>query len=454
MSSVAGPGIDTVRRLLRERLPASAIVTEPAEVAAQSRLWNSQVKAMPAVVVHCRTVADVQAAVRAARSAGVPVSVRGGGHDWAGGAIVDGGVLIDLRAMRQVGIEGDVAAVAGGATVSDVLDAARPYGYAAAVGTVSSVGFAGLTLGGGYGTLIGVVGLGVDNLLSAQVVLADGRVVIADPHREPELFWALRGGGANFGVVTELRTRLHPMATVTTGLIAFPMDQARSVLRGWRSLVASACDALDVMFGVMTTPAGKVVFTSPTWSGDPARGVEQMDAVRALGDPVIDDVGHRALADAVHSLDEVFPYGGNYHLSSRTLAELTDEAIDSFIAAAESMPATCCLNVHHSHGEATRVLATDTAYPYRDEHLVIEILGAWPDGDGTIESAWVHDTEKRLEAHAIPGGWANLMAPGDQRVRDAYGINTERLAQAKASYDPEGVFTAIPLPTAPDTTNT
>ncbi|WP_020497344.1 FAD-binding oxidoreductase [Sciscionella marina] len=450
MSSAVHPGIDTVVKLLHERLPVAAIVTEPTEVAAQCHLWNARVNGLPAVLVRCRGVADVQAVVRAVGAVGVPVSVLGGGHDWTGSAIVDGGVLIDLRGMRQVRIEGRVACVAGGATVSDVLDAARPYGGAAAVGTVGSVGFAGLTLGGGYGTLIGVVGLGVDNLLSAEVVLADGRVVTADSYHEPELFWALRGGGANFGIVTELRTRLHPLAVVTTGMIAFPMDQARSVLRGWRDLVASASDSLDVMFGAMTTPAGKVVFTSPTWSGDPVLGVEQMDAVRALGEPMIDDVGDHALADAVHSLDELFPYGGNYQLSSRTLPGLTDAAIDSFIAAAEAMPATCCLNVHHSHGAATRVPATETAYPYRDEHLVVEIIGAWPDGDGAIESAWVHDTEKQLGTHAVPGGWANLMAPGDHRVQDAYGINTERLVQLKAQYDPEGVFTAIPLPTTSD----
>jgi len=421
------------------------VVTEPSQVVALIRLWNAQVKGRPSVVARCHTTADVQAAVGAARSSGLPLSVLGGGHDWAGSAIRDGGLLVDLSNMRQVTVEGAEARAAGGATISDVLDAARPHGLAAAVGTVSSVGFAGSTLGGGYGTLIGVVGLGIDNLLSAAVVLADGRVVTADRDREPDLFWALRGGGGNFGVVTELRTRLHPLATVTSGTIAFGWDQAGSVLRGWRDLMASADDALDVMFGAMCTPGGLVLYTAPTWAGDPGRAAMQIALVRALGEPVLDDVDQRALADTVHALDDAFPRS-NYHLGARILPGLTDDAIDAFVRSAEAMPATCALNVHHSHGAATRIPVTDTAYPYREEHLVVEIIGAWADGDGVAESAWVRDTERRLDGHALAGGWANVMARGDQRVRDAYGINTGRLLKIKSRYDPDGVFTATPLP--------
>jgi FAD/FMN-containing dehydrogenase len=438
-------GIEIAVGLLRKQLPTDMVVVGEATVEAV-RPWNAQVRQRPAVIARCRTTDDVQTAVLAAQSAGLPLSVLGGGHDWAGGAIRDGGLLVDLSAMRQVTIEGTVARVAGGATVSDVLDAARPHGYAAAVGTVSSVGFAGLTLGGGYGTLIGVVGLGIDNVLSAQVVLADGRVVTADPQHEPELFWGLRGGGGNFGVVTELRTRLHPHAEVTTGMIAFGWEQAESVLRGWRDLMASADDALDVMFGAMHTPAGLVLFTSPTWAGDPAHSNKQIARVRALGEPVLEDLGRRALADAVHAMDELFPRGGNYHLSSRLLPGLTDAAIDDFVHAGDAMPATCALNVHHSHGAATRVATAETAYQYRDEHLVVEILGSWTDGDGAAESAWVRDTARRMDAYALAGGWTNLMARDDPRVADAYGSNTDRLLAVKAHYDPDEVFMAMPVP--------
>jgi len=445
MSSIRGTGIEAVVGLLREQLPTDMVVTEPPAIAALVRPWNARVTRRPTVVARCRTTADVRAAVQAAGSAGMPLSVLAGGHDVTGCAIRDGSLLVDLSTMRQVTVNGAEARVAGGATVSDVLDAARPHGYAAAAGTVSSVGFAGLTLGGGYGTLIGVIGLGVDNLLSAEVVLADGRVVTADPDHEPDLFWALRGGGGNFGVVTELRTRLHPFATVTTGTIAFGWHQARSVLRGWRDLMASADDALDVMFGAMHAPGGLILYTAPTWAGDPGQAASQVAGVRALGDPVLDDVDQRALADTVHALDGAFPRG-NYQFAAPILPGLTDDAIEAFLQSAEAMPATCVLNVHHAHGAATRVPVTDTAYAYRDEHLVVETIGAWADSDGAAESAWVRDTERRLGAHALPGGWPNALTHGDLRVRDAYGINTSRLLAVKSHYDPDRVFEATPLP--------
>jgi len=160
---------------------------------------------------------------------------------------------------------------------------------------------------------------------------------------------------------------------------------------------------------------------------------------------VLDDVDQRALADTVHALDDAFPRG-NYHLVAPILPGLTDDAIDAFLASADAMPATCVLNVHHAHGAATRVPVTETAYAYRDEHLVVEIIGSWADGDGAAESAWVRDTEHRLNGLALPGGWPNALAPGDQRARDAYGINTSRLLAVKSRYDPDAMFTATPLP--------
>lgn len=432
--------------LTNSGITPDAIVTEPTAVAAASRVWNTQVTNRPAAVVRCATTSDVQAAVRVARTTGVPLSVRGGGHDWAGRAVRDGGLMIDLSPMRQVEIDGDTAIVAGAVTVSDLLDAAAAHGFSAAVGTVGSVGVAGLTLGGGYGTLIGVAGLAIDNLVAAEVVLADGRVVTADSDTEPELFWALRGGGGNLGIVTHLRTRLFPAAEVTTGQIAFAWDEARSVLRGWRELTARTDDALDVMFAVMMTPNGRVLAMLPTWSGATADADRHILQVRALGTPVLDGVGRMSLATAVHTMDGMFG-PDNYHLSSRMLPELTDAAIDAIVVCAEAMPAASALNVHHAHGAAARIPVGATAFAYRDDHLLVQILGRWNDGDGTAERAWVHQTARRLDAHALPGGWAVLMARGDERAREAFGPNTERLLKAKAHYDPDGIFEATPLPT-------
>jgi hypothetical protein len=432
--------------LLLGDLPPGAVITDPDAVMTASRVWNAQVTTRPAAVARCMITSDVQAAIRAARAANVPLSVRGGGHDWAGSAVRDGGLLIDLSPMRHVVVDGAMAYVGGGATVNDLLGTASKYDSSAVVGTVGSVGVAGLTLGGGYGALIGVAGLAVDNLLSAKVVLADGRVVTADAQREPELFWALRGGGGNFGVVVSLRTRLHPIAEITTGQIAFAWDEARSVLNGWRDLMSRADDALDVVFALAMTPNGPVLSMRPTWSGDAVDAQGQVAQVRALGEPVMDRVARTPLAAAVHAMDGMFG-PGHYHLGSRILPGLTSEAIEALLESAEAMPGTCFLGVHHAHGAATRVPVEATAYAYRDEHLLVQILGAWTDGDGTTEKAWVRETERRLDAHALPGGWAVFMASGDQRARDAFGPNTDRLLAAKSHYDPDGIFRATPLPT-------
>jgi hypothetical protein len=443
----APPESDVRRQLgsLLGGLPPGFVITDPDAVTAASRVWNAQVTARPAAVARCMTTSDVQAAVRAAQATGLPLSVRGGGHDWAGSAVRDGGLLIDLSPMRHVVVDGAMAYVGGGAIVNDLLGAASKYGSSAVVGTVGSVGVAGLTLGGGYGPLIGVAGLAVDNLLSAKVVLADGRIVTADEQREPELFWALRGGGGNFGVVVSLRTRLHPIAEVTTGQIAFAWDEAGSVLHGWRDLTSRADDALDVVFGVAMTPNGPVLSMRPTWSGDAADAQAQVAHVRALGEPVTDRVARMPLAAMVHAMDGMFG-PGHYHLGSRILPGLTSEAIEALLESAEAMPGACFLGVHHAHGAATRVPVEATAYAYRDEHLLVQILGAWTDGDGTTEKAWVCETERRLDAHALPGGWAVFMAAGDQRARDAFGPNTDRLLAAKSHYDPDGIFRATPLP--------
>jgi hypothetical protein len=245
--------------------------------------------------------------------------------------------------------------------------------------------------------------------------------------------------------MTSMRTRLYPLPEVTTGQIAFGWDCARSALRGWRDLTSWADDALDVMFAVAVTPNGRALLMIPTWSGDAASADAQIAHVRALGEPVLDEVTRMPLANAALAMDRMFDRG-NYHLGSRILPALTDKAITAFIEAAEAMPATCFLNVHHAHGSATRVPVDATAYAYRDEHLLVEILGFWNEGDGAAEKAWVRETERRLNAHALPGGWAVLMAPGDRRARDAFGPNTDRLLAAKSHYDPAGVFRATPLP--------
>ncbi|MBE1468703.1 FAD-binding oxidoreductase [Kibdelosporangium phytohabitans] len=250
---------------LARHIDRARVVADGPELDAAAAVWNGAVSHRPALVVRCETTAEVRHAIRVARESGLPLSVRSGGHDWAGRAIRAGGLVIDLTRMRHVTVSGNVATVAGGATSADVAEAADRQGLAVATGTVGTVGMLGLSLGGGYGPYNGCFGLAADNLLAAEVVLADGRVVQADT----ELLWALRGGGGNFGVVTSADVALHPLAEVLAGSFIYPWEQAEQVLRGYGELLEGAPDALTSTIAVVAGPEGPTVVVSPTWSGPP-----------------------------------------------------------------------------------------------------------------------------------------------------------------------------------------
>jgi FAD/FMN-containing dehydrogenase len=253
--------------------------------AAATAIWAKPVGRLPRAVVDCRTAADVQSAIRAARACDLPLSVRGGGHDWAGRALCPG-IVIDLSGMNgvAVGADGRTARLAGGARASDVVAVTDPLGLAPVAGSCSGVGMAGLTLGGGYGALIGRCGLALDNLLAAEVVLADGRIVVADHDNEAELFWALRGGGGNFGVVTAMRHRLHDLPSVHTGMLAYPFAEARAVLERCAGMAPAMPEELTVQLGLVGGPNGApVVLVVPTWCGAPDEGQTQVAPFLELG---------------------------------------------------------------------------------------------------------------------------------------------------------------------------
>src|SRR6266436_5490485 len=262
--------------------------------AAATLIWPKPVGRTPRAVVHCRTPEDVQSAIRAARECHLPLSVRGGGHDWAGRALCDG-IVIDLSAMNGVVVDPDnrAARISGGTRASDLLAVTDPRCLAAAMGSVGAVGIAGFTLGGGYGALIGRFGLALDNLLAAEVVLADGRIVTADHHNDQELFWALRGGGGNFGVVTAMRQRLHNLPGVRSGMLIYPFSEAKAVLGRCADIVASTPEDLTVQVGCVVGPDGiPVVLIVPTWCGSPEEGKARVAAFLKLGtllDPYIVD---------------------------------------------------------------------------------------------------------------------------------------------------------------------
>ena len=434
---------DLARHLDRGRLLVSGPEYEKAR-----RIWNGAVDHRPAVIVLARTPADVRATVRAARHHDMPLSVRGGGHDYAGRALRDGGVVVDLTGMREVRVDmaAGTATVGGGATIRDVVTATAPYGLAPVAGTAGPVGLTGFTLGGGYGPLAGRAGLALDNLLAAEVVLADGRLVTADAEHEPELYWALRGGGGNFGVVTSMRLRLHPVPRFLSGIILFPWSRATTVWAGLREVLATAPDELTVQSGLTVTGDDTpVMFVAPTWSGEEAPGEKAIDELRALGPALVDQVTPLTYPELLRLLDPFVVAGDNYTIRTRNIPDYTPEAVEALVHAGNTITSPrSSIPVHHFHGAATRVPVESTAFGLRQRHFLVEIVAGWKQGDAT---AWADATSAALRPHSLPGGYPNLLGPDQhEQIRHAYGPNTARLLAAKARYDPDRVFTATPLP--------
>ncbi|WP_315096027.1 FAD-binding oxidoreductase [uncultured Cellulomonas sp.] len=400
-------------------------------------------------MVQCVDADDVRTALLVARECDVPVSVRGGGHDWAGRALGDG-VVLDLSALRDVELDPDarVASAQGGALVADVVDPAATHGLGTATAVVRTVGMAGMTLAGGYGGLVGRFGLALDNLLSADVLLPDGTRVVAGPDGDPELLWALRGGGGNFGIVTAARYRLHPLGPVLGGMVLYPFEQAVPVLRGYRDVLATAPDELTVMAGFVTGPTGQAaVFVAPTWSGDLGAGQAAVAPLLRLGTPVAGGVGPMPYPELIRMFEAGSRPGQHYALGTRWLPTLTDDAIETLADAASTwLSPSSLLALHHFHGAATRVAADATAFALRRQHVLAEVIAAWqpdPAGDGQ-HHAWVERVAEALAPGALPGGYPNILGPSDSaRVRLGFGANADRLLAAKRRYDPDGVLTAI-----------
>ncbi|WP_174188425.1 FAD-binding oxidoreductase [Nocardia barduliensis] len=418
---------------------------------AYATLWNGAVTRRPAAVLHCNTPADVQAGIRAARESGVPLAVRGGGHDWAGRALADGGLTLDLSGMWQVDIDPDarVARIGGGTTSADLVSAAQAHGLVAVTGTSGSVGMAGLSLGGGYGPLSGRFGLAVDNVLAVDIVLADGSLVTADAEHEPELFWAVRGGGGNFGVVTSMRIRLHAVPALLSGMLVYPGGEADRVLAGLAELLPDGTpDELTVHSGFVTAPEGfPAFFVAPTWCGDPARGERELERLTRLGDPLLAQAGPATQTQLLAGTDALFPPGRHVEIATATVPALSP-AVREILRSHGTEPTSplSAVALHSLHGAASRIPLSDNAFGVRQPHLVVEVIAAWEPGDPATHRAWTADFAAALAPHALPGGYANLLGPGDARAAHAYGPNTGRLLAAKRHYDPQSIFHAIPLP--------
>jgi FAD/FMN-containing dehydrogenase len=444
----------TIRRL-GEQLRGRLSMPGDERYAAATAIWAKPVGRMPRAIAHCRTLEDVQSAIRAARDGDLPLSVRGGGHDWAGRALCDG-LVIDMSAMNSVAVGADnrTAHIGGGARASDVLAVTNSRQLAAAMGSVGAVGLAGLTLGGGYGPLIGRFGLALDNLLAVEIVLADGRIVTARQDREEDLFWALRGGGGNFGVVTAMQHRLHHLPSVQAGVLFYPFAEAKAIWERCTDIAASEPEDLTIQLGFVTGPDGKpLVFVAPIWCGLPAKGEARIAPLLKLGTLLMGTVEEKSYGSALAAFDGYFVDGQRAFIETSRLPALDGNSIDALIHAMEkAVSPGCAIVTHEFKGAATRVPVEATAFGLRRDHILIEIIATWPDEMGELAAErhqqWVRATCQALDTMAFPGAYANMLAEDDaQRVAASYGPNAARLIEVKRQYDPDNVFrSAIPLP--------
>ena len=422
-------------------------------------VWNGMVDRRPRLIARCTGAADVAAAVRFARHRDLEIAVRGGGHNVAGTAVCDGGLVIDLSAMRAVTVDPAqrTALVQGGALWGDVDHETQAHGLATTGGIVSHTGVAGVCLGGGIGWLMRKHGLTVDNLLEAEVVTAEGNIIRASTREHPDLFWALRGGGGNFGVVTSFRLALHPIGpTVTAGPVFWEAEDTADVLHFYRDFLAGAPDELGTVVRLGTIPPLRVIShelhfkpaiaVASCYAGAVDEGERAIRELRRFGNPLVDLVGPMLYVDHQRGIDDTVPHGWHYYWKATDLAAMSDEVIAVVAGHAyrAGSPRSYAAMFHFA-GALARVPRDDTAYPARDVAHNIVIEGVWlPDQDDTLaasEAAWARAFLQALQPHRS-GVYVNFLDSDDgTRVREAYGDDTfERLATIKAEYDPENVF--------------
>ncbi len=417
--------------------------------AAARRVHNGLIDRNPAVIVRCRSTADIAAGVRFARAAGLDISVRGGGHNVAGRAVADDAVMIDLAEMKGVTVDPDArtARAEGGLLWSELNAATAEHGLAVTGGAISTTGIAGLTLGGGLGWLMAKHGLAADNLLAVELVNAEGEVVEVTEASDADLFWALRGGGGNFGIAATLTYRLHPLSMVTGGLIAHPVEAAPELLRFYRDAVADCPDDLTVFCALVHAPDGsgaKLAAMAVFHAGEPEQAEQDLAPFKAWGSPLVVEVGPMPYPVMNTLLDAGYPTGSlNYWLSSFTRG-LPDGLLDTMVERFASVPSPMsAILLEHFHGAVTRIGVQDTAVPHRSEGWNLLLPSVWLDPAATDENiAWTRETHAALGPHLDDARWLNYL--GDDQlgdaVRAAYGPNYDRLLDLKRRYDPENVF--------------
>jgi FAD/FMN-containing dehydrogenase len=412
---------------------------------AARRVWNGMIDRKPRWIVRPSSIEDVMQAVRFARESGLPICVRGGGHSVSGKSVADGVLMVDLSLMKVVQVDPRHQTVIAQSGVKwGEFDAeAEKYSLATTGGVISSTGIAGLTLGGGIGWLMGKHGLSCDNLISADLVNADGRHMIASASENQDLFWAIRGGGGNFGIVTAFEYRLHSLKSVHGGVVLYPRDRAIDLIRQYRDIALTAPDELIAYAALMTGHGAPIAAIAMCHSGEVTSAERDIKQFFLAESPIADMTGEKKYTEIQSMLDFSAPAGLHYYFKCPFLRELTDEAIDAIVDHAASAPTEQTqVVIEHMHGAASRVPVADTAFGLRRVHYSINIMPAWDD-PSLAETciAWARSFATAMEAFGASDGYVNYLGDeGFAAVKASYGPNYDRLARLKYKYDPENVF--------------
>ncbi len=415
------------------------------------RIHNAEIDRRPAVIARCRGMADIADAILFARAQGLEITVRGGGHNVGGRAVADGAMMIDLSLMKGIHVNAAdrTAIVEGGVLWKEFNREAQLHGLATTGGVIGSTGVGGLTLGGGLGWLMTKYGMALDNLIAVNLVLADGSIVRASTDEHPDLFWAVRGGGGNFGVAASFEFRLHQVGPmVIGGLVAFPLPEAKKVLRAFRDMTATAADELMMVAALTHAPDGsgtKVVGIAACHSGTKADGMAAAAKIKTFGTVAIDALGPIPYTALNGMLDGAFPAGAFSYWKPAFLPRLDDAAIDAIAAAFEKCPVpTSSFLLENFHGAVTRVPVDATAYALRDAGFNALINGQWVDpAQRDATTSWVRETFAALQPFAGDRRYMNYVGSDEETgaaAMAAYGPNLARLRKLKKQYDPENVF--------------
>jgi FAD/FMN-containing dehydrogenase len=411
------------------------------------KIHNGMIDGKPALITRCLGTADIVDAVKFACANNLELAVRGGGHNVAGRAVCDDGLMLDLSLMKGIHVDPvrRTARAQGGVTWREFNRETQAHGLATTGGVISTTGIAGLTLGGGLGWLMAKHGLAMDNLLSAEVVTASGDILRASKDENADLFWALQGGGGNFGAVSWLEYRLYPVGTVTSGLIAYSFDCARDVLKFFREITSQLPDDLTIFGALLHAPDGvQIAAILACHCGTLSEAEATLQPIKKFGTPIMDTIGPATYEATNTMLDAGFPRGALNYWKSNFMMELSDQAIDTLISQFAACPSPMSgLLLEHIHGAATRVGVSETAFPHRSEGYNFLVVSEWLNpADNAQNIAWARESYDAMRPHFTSGRYVNYLGDddGEDAVAAAYGSNHQRLRTLKAKYDPMNLF--------------